>query len=234
MVLSHKFNSNEFIAYEITAGGVNTTPVESAVVNGSEGGAREIKISPNGNKVAVARHGDLSEVQIFDFNTSTGIVSNPVTLYNPSSFASLYGVKFPDNSKVLYIIDLEEKLHQFDLDAGNETDIINSRTLIQIDNDVNYLAVQLGPDGKLYITKIAQYLDIIEDPNMVGLDCNCVFDGIYLDGREAQPGLPLFIQSFFQIGFQVQDVCESSATQFSSNISQVYDALIWDFGDGNP
>lgn len=97
--LSHKFNRNEFKAYEITAGGVNTTPVESAVgtvVNGSEGKAGYI-ISPNGNRVAVARHGDLSEVKIFDFNTHIGIVSNPITLYNPSSFASLYGIEFPAN-----------------------------------------------------------------------------------------------------------------------------------------
>tara|TARA_R100001369_G_scaffold41498_1_gene67677 strand:- start:181 stop:396 length:216 start_codon:yes stop_codon:yes gene_type:complete len=68
-------------------------------------------------------------------------------------------LNFPLTDKILYIIDLEGKLHQFDLDGGNETDIINSRTLIQIDNDINYLAVQLGPDGKLYIIKIAEYLD---------------------------------------------------------------------------
>ena len=69
-VLSHKFNSNEFIAYEITSLGVNPTPVISAVgtiISDSQAAIGQIKIAPNGSKVAVARRGNLNEVQLFDF-----------------------------------------------------------------------------------------------------------------------------------------------------------------------
>ncbi len=235
-ILSHKLNSNEFISYEITSSGINTTPIVSAVgtsVNNSEDAIGQIKISPDGSKVAVARRGDLKEVQLFDFNTSTGEVSNPITLFNPTGSVSIYGVEFSPNSEVLYASALSGRVYQFDLNAGNNTQIIDSRIVIQDDSESNYSALQLGPDSKIYITKIEGYLDVINDPDVVGLGCNYISNGVYLNGRESQLGLPPFIQSFFQIGFQANDACDGDEITFNANISQAYDFLIWDFGDGN-
>jgi len=233
-VLSHKFNSNEFIAYEITASGINTIPVISAVgtiITDSQDGVGQIKIAPNGSKVAVARRGNLDEVQLFDFNNSTGVVSSPLTILPNVNL--VYGVEFSPNSSVLYVSGLGGRVYQYNLNAGTNSDIINSEFLVQIDNAVNYSAIQQGPDGKLYITKVGDHLDIIENPDIIGAGCNYTVDGVSLGGRIGQLGLPPFIQSFFQVGFQTQNVCEGDATQFTANISQNYDSLVWDFGDGN-
>src|SRR5690606_37402284 len=98
---------------------------------------------------------------------------------------------------------------------------------------VYYSAIQLGPDSKLYITKVAGYLDVIENPNIVGVGCNYIADGVYLGGRLGQLGLPPFIQSFFLIGFEVENICVVEVSTFNANISQAYDSILWDFGDGS-
>lgn len=232
-VLSHKFNSNEFIAYDVTASGVSTNPMISAigtVVSDSEGAIGQIKISPNGTKVAVASRGNIYNVQIFDFNATTGTVSNLLT-FQPNT-TGVYGVEFSPNSDVLYVSGLGGRVYQLNLDAGSNSDILNSQILIQNNNGVNYSAIQLGPDGKLYITKLAGYLDVVDNPNIVGLGCNYIVDGVYLEGRLGQLGLPPFIQSFFFVGFQAEDVCLGEITNFNANISQSFDSILWDFGDG--
>ncbi|NRA91470.1 MAG: PKD domain-containing protein, partial [Psychroserpens sp.] len=75
-------------------------------------------------------------------------------------------------------------------------------------------------------------MDVIENPNEVGSACNYIFDGLNLGGRRAKAGLPPFIQSFFIIGFEADNVCIGESTQFNANISDAYDSLLWDFGDG--
>lgn len=238
-VLSHKFNSNEFVAYEVTSSGVNINPVVSAVGTtvaggiGSQDAIGQIKIAPNGTKVAVARAGDLKEIELYDFNTSTGVISNPLILFNDNYYRP-YGIEFSPNSKVLYSSVSQGRIYQFNLDAGSDIDIINSR--ISLANNVNtlYGAMQLGPDSKIYLSVYeSDHLDVIESPDVIGTGCNYIADGVFLDGRIGQLGLPPFIQSFFQVSFQTQNTCVGDATQFNANISHSYDSLVWDFGDGN-
>jgi gliding motility-associated-like protein len=228
-VVSHRHNTNEFIAFEVTNTGVSPIPVVSAV--GSQTGffniAGQIKISPNGNKLAVARGG---EVQLFDFNNQTGIVSNPMTLDNE---VSSYGVEFSPNNNLLYIA-FYGGVYQYDLQQVNVADIIASRVTLSNVTNQGYASMQIAPDGKIYVAKtFTDYLDVINNPNVVGLGCNYSYEGLYLGGRESSLGLPTFMQSFFNVGFQTEEVCEGEANQFNSNISQTYDSLVWDFGDGN-
>ncbi|WP_218841800.1 T9SS type B sorting domain-containing protein [Winogradskyella ursingii] len=235
-VLSHEYNSNNFMAYEVTATGVNATPVISSVgtiVAELQSSRGQIKISPNGTKVAVARSGDLEHIELYDFNNSTGIVSNPLLLFT-DNYHNPYGIEFSPNSKLLYSSMSQGQIYQFNLDAGTDMDIIDSRIILSNNFGTQYAGMQLGPDGKIYVaTYNSEYLDAINDPNIVGTGCNYVTDAIYLDGRESQLGLPPFIQSFFFVGFQANTVCQGDATDFNANISQSYDTLIWDFGDGN-
>ncbi len=236
-VVSHKWNSNEFISYKITNTGIETTPVISPVgtyigdmVDGRYIG--QIKISPDGTKLAVARAQPLSEVQLFDFDIATGVVSNPITLIDLAN-VKVYGIEFSPNSKVLYASITFNAVFQFNLEAGSSTDIINSIT--EISQGINpYGALQLATDGKIYVAKDDQfYLDVIDNPNVVGLGCNYQFEHLSLSGRLSGSGLPPFIQSFFIVGFEYENLCFGDTTQFNANISQAYDSLAWGFGDGN-
>lgn len=235
-VVSHKWNSNEFIAYNISDTGVNITPVISAVgtfvySTNLDAGLGQIKISPDGTKIAVARSQGLSEVQLFDFDASTGMVSNPLTLIdiNPNT-EQVYGIEFSPNSKVLYVGIIGNGVFQYNLQAGSSTDIINSQLeLTSLPRP--YGALQLATDGKIYVAKNNQfYIDVIDNPNVVGLGCNYQFEYLYLDGRRSKFGLPPFIQTFLLIDdIQFENVCFGDTTSFS--LTDTVDSATWNFDD---
>ena len=234
-VVTHKWMSDEFLAYEVNASGVNTTPITSAIgtnVNSSNkrAAAGAIKISPDGTKLAVARGPGMSEVQFFDFNATTGIVSNPLTILNLEDTKLVYGVAFSPNSKILYVSIGGEGVYQYNLEAGSSSDIINSQLLLS-PTPTAYAAMQIATDGKIYIARFDnQYLDTIDNPNVVGTGCNYNFESIYLEGRLSQSGLPPFIQSFFQIDDIVfENTCFGDATTFA--LSDPVDSVSWNFGD---
>lgn len=228
-VVSHKWQNNEFIAYEVTSSGVNMTPVVSAL-----GGTANrnffgvMKISPNGKKIAISNVAD-SRLALCDFNPVTGQVTNFMNLQIVA-----YVLEFSPNSKLLYTTDIADikALTQFNLESNNEADIYNSRVVIATAEDnQNFGALQLGPDGKIYIAKWALgHLDVINNPNRLGLSCNYQAETIYLEGKTSKLGLPPFIQSYFNRTISFENICFGSSTMFEvSNL----DAPLWDFGDPN-
>ena len=234
-VLSHKANSNEFIAYKITETGVNPTPVISAIgttVTGSGGLGGQIKISPDGTKLAVARTQKISEAQLFDFDASTGKVSNPMTLTALFGFEDVYGLEFSPNSKVLYVSILGTGVFQYNLEAGTPTAIADSQLELTT-SSAGYAGMQLATDGKIYIAKSNQkYIDFIDQPDEVGFGCGYQFESLYLgDGdRFSKLGLPPFIQSFlFTENILLEKVCFGDATKFS--LTGMVDSASWNFGD---
>ena len=235
-VVSHKWDSSEFIAYNVSDMGVNTTPVISSTgtyVGGNEEfrAIGQVKISPDGTKLAVARAEGLSEVQLFDFDAGTGKLSNPLTLldFSPDD-KNVYGIEFSPNSKVLYISVIRQGVFQFNLEAGSETAIINSKLEIDTQNDP-YSAMQLATDGKIYIAKeVKLYIDVIAHPNVVGTGCTYQFESLYLGGRRCTSGLPPFIQSFLLINdIQFDNLCFGMGTHFS--LTDAVDTAVWDFKD---
>ncbi|MBU3822058.1 T9SS type B sorting domain-containing protein [Flavobacteriaceae bacterium XHP0103] len=228
-VVSHKWLTNEFIAYEVTSSGVNTTPVISTL-GGTPGGifSGVMKISPNGKKIAISNAAN-SRLALCDFNPVTGQVSNYMNLQ-----ISAYGLEFSPNSKLLYVSDNYDgrALYQFNLESNNETEIYNSRLLISdgvTDNDFG--SMQLGTDGKIYVARYDKgYLDVIDEPNLLGLNCNYQLEAVYLDGKISKLGLPPFIQSFFNsYSISFENICFGSDTMFE--LSDTVDAVTWDFGD---
>src|SRR5699024_9106970 len=87
-VIAHKMESNEFLAYLVTNDGVNTNPIISAVGDNHVGGPLgngaigAIKISPDGKKLACAKLSFESGLELFDFDTSTGEVSNAKKIHS--------------------------------------------------------------------------------------------------------------------------------------------------------
>lgn len=238
-VVSHKWNSNEFIAYKITETGIDITPVVSAVGSTIEGtptdkAIGQIKISPNGTKLAVARNEGLSEVQLFDFDASTGVVFNPITLldFPDGDEEAVYGLEFSPNSKIVYVSVLGNGVFQYNLEAGSSDDIIASQLeLTTLPRP--YGGMQLATDGKIYIAKSGQkYIDFIDQPNVVGLGCGYQYEALYIgDGdRFSRLGLPPFIQSFLFIeNILFEKICFGDATEFS--LTDTVDTASWNFGD---
>jgi len=226
-VISHKLNENEFIAYEVTNSGVNTLPVISALGPAISDYRGAMKISPNGKKLASANKSN-GYLGLCDFDAATGIVSNLMNLG-----INAYGVEFSPNNKLLYSSNLyENELSQFNIESNIEADIVNSK--IELTNGVENRplgALQLAPDGKIYIAREYQRdLDVINNPNTIGLGCNYEYEAIHLEGKISRLGLPPFISTFFYIeGIDFENTCFEDLTKFT--LKKTVDSVVWDFGD---
>jgi hypothetical protein len=205
-ILVHKLLSNTFYSFKLTSAGITDTII-SATQTTHYIGIGEMKASPDGLKIVNASPNDWDVVtltgfhagftNLFDFDPSTGIVSNELTL--PGSVAKTdYSASFsPDNSKLYFSCLGHGEVYQYDLNAGNLAAIIASKTFIIPNGPDSWRQMQLGPDNKLYLSRTAKpYISLIEFPNNPGLTCNYIDSAIYLGGKINSFGLPNFIAGF--------------------------------------
>lgn len=227
-IISHEWNSNNFRTYILTSSGLNTTPIISSI--GSPildidffHAAGMIKASPSGSKLAITSAFNFAE--LFNFDNSTGILSNPTLLLQDDA----YGIAFsPDESK-LYISSTLAGLYQFNLLA---TDIPASSIVIASGTGIGQL--QLATDNKIYIAGYdSPKLSVINDPNLLGNNCNIQFNTLDLSGKISRLGLPSFNQSFFfSPAIQLTNTCVNQNTTFQFSTNQTIISATWDFGDG--
>lgn len=230
-VISHAFNSNNFLAYHVSAAGIDTNAVISSV--GSSQGSMDFQgclmTSPNGDKLADVVSIMSNKIELFDFNNSNGVVSNPLLI---SGYNKPYGIAFSPNGSRLYVTTRQPyRIYQFNLLAGSPTAIINSATQIASGAAAGY-TMQLGPDYKIYVAKQNQtFLSRINDPNALGTACNYQNNAVDLLGRKCKLGLPAFIQSYYQPDILFSGLCPNQATSFQLSDTSVLDSVSWNFGD---
>jgi gliding motility-associated-like protein len=231
-VITHGWNTNTFYSHLITASGISSFPAltnSGLIVNNSSeyNSQGYMKISPNGKKLVLC-HQMMNKVELFDFNSATGTVSNPIIISNGDQ---PYGAEFSPNSELLYIsLQIGRQVYQYDMNAA---DIRASEKLIA--NTPTFLgALQLGPNNKIYIANYeSSNLGVINDPNVLGVGCDLQPSVVDLGGRQSNVGLPAFNQSFFNPSITVKNLCLGSTTEFKLNPNPVITAATWDFGDGN-
>ncbi|WP_240463008.1 PKD domain-containing protein, partial [Mesonia aquimarina] len=234
-VIAHRMGSNDFVSYLVTNSGVNSTPVisSSGLVHLSAGAGTGaigyLKVAPDGSKLACAISFFNTGLELFDFDNSTGVVSNAQLITSNSA----YGVEFSPNSKVLYYTRSGAgigPIYQYDITQPTLPAIQASETLVAAASE--YSALQLGIDGKLYTTNhLNPYLSVINNPNELGAACNFVDDAVDLAGNNSRLGLPPFITSYFQFEIAYEDLCSGSPTQFEVETRSDLAVTDWDFGD---
>ncbi len=187
------------------------------------------------------------ELYLYDFDNSTGIVSNPQPLLTRQDGGSIYGVEFSGNGQYLYAeVDymnasttqvfelIRGEIVQFDLTAN---DIANSATVIHQDNITPFRgALQLGLDNKIYHSRFQQSeLSVINDPDSNGVASNYTFNSFPLtQNATAWYGLPIFVQSFLLNGEIVAaDHCLGEEQDFNISTSASIVSINWNFGDPN-
>ncbi|MBT7995778.1 MAG: hypothetical protein HN691_12955, partial [Bacteroidetes bacterium] len=142
--------SNIFYSYLLTSSGLNMTPVVSkigSVVPEGSPGIGYFKASLNGSRIVTARS-QMYQLELFNFNNSTGFLSNSMTFGDISP----YGVEFSPKGNLLYVSSLDingKKIYQYNLLSGSAAKIANSRIIIgSLSNTCG--ALQLASDGKIY------------------------------------------------------------------------------------
>ncbi|PVY41916.1 TolB-like translocation protein [Pontibacter virosus] len=200
-VIAHRWNSNAYMAYLVTAEGVNVEPVMSNVGT-VHGGAHRKAIgylvpSPDGTRLAAALWDSDSNFEVLRFDRSTGEVSDPVLL---KGYEEAYGVCFsPDGTKLYGTANGKgggkAQIIQFDLQAGDEAAIAKSAVVVGTSGSPRIGAIQMGPNGKMYVARQDNiHLGVINDPNALGKESGYVDTGFHLGGRKSDLGLPNFPQ----------------------------------------
>ena len=258
-VITHFINN--FYAFKISTLGVNKNPVKTNTpLNVPIGGYHfnaigYLKTSPNGKKIAIANSStrptnelgpknniilNTGNVLLYDFDASTGKVSNGITLM---SAENPYGLEFSAKSRKLYItsnrydnegITIGSSLFQYNLKSPN---IVASKTTI---NSSLFVAgaLQLGLDEKIYrsgypiLANGGTKLSVINNPELDGSACNFMQSAIDLKSRISKLGLPPFITSLFLYTFNYEFNCYGQSTHFYFNSIEKVDSVLWDFGDG--
>jgi gliding motility-associated-like protein len=202
-VISHEWGTNRFFADLVTGSGINPSVVSGVGTihtggsNGTWNSVGYLKASQQGNRLALAIR-DMHLFEVFDFDITTGIISNPITLVS-QAWNVVYGVEFsPDGTKLYGSEILGKKIHQFDLTSGSAAAILASATIVGTMNTYPG-AIQLGPDNKIYVARDItstigmDSLAVINNPNALGLACNYINNGIYLGTGLCLAGLPNFM-----------------------------------------
>lgn len=207
-VITHDWGSSDFLAYLLTEDSLNTTPVTTSIGGYHGGDYRNavgyMKASVDGSKIGVAfpvaTFGTNGNFEVFDFDRNSGILSNARIAdnqYRP------YGLEFsPDGTKlyctsITWTSSVPSKIHQFDLDASN---FEASKLNIETSYDENIMGLQLGPNGKIYVSlNYNEYLSCINDPNNIGANCNYVEQAFDLESGVCRYGMPTL---FYYKGFR--------------------------------
>ncbi|MEO1435572.1 MAG: beta-propeller fold lactonase family protein, partial [Bacteroidota bacterium] len=201
-VLIRGLNNNVYKAYLIDENGLNPEKVMVSKVGRQHFRSERqalgyMKFSSDGSRVAVASFSKYFE--IFDFDRATGKLSNPVILEMPENNGS-YGCAFSPDNRFLYITyERSNKVYQLDLNAGSPENIVASAIRVGESTSEHMGALQLGPDGRLYVARWeSEYIGIIESPNLRGPACQYVDDGLFLEGGICMQGLPTFVATYFE------------------------------------
>ncbi|MBA4303686.1 MAG: hypothetical protein C0424_05620 [Sphingobacteriaceae bacterium] len=177
-VLTHTF-PNIFAAFLVDATGVTTVPVLSTLGNPLSG-TGFLKVNRQFTQLAMGNNLE-EDIEMFDFDRSTGLVSNFrrwAYLVEPQSSA-LYGFEFSPDGTKLYVSNLFN-VYQYNLQAGNLAAIAASATLLggTLLGGNFPTCLQLGPDDKIYVGTSSTVTDRINFPNALGNACNFVTNPI--------------------------------------------------------
>jgi PKD repeat protein len=195
-VICHNSQGNTFIVYLISNAGISS-PIVFNVGQSLQYNIGYTKASPNGQKLVAAEYGHGTE--IFDFDNSTGSISNPISIPSPNTDTTgFYGSSFsPDNNKI-YLAG-QNHICQYDISSNNQATIIAS--LYHVDTAFQFGTLQIGPDQKIYLDGTnSHYLAVINNPNVAGPGCNLVDNAVYLGGNACGSALPNFIDAYYSPG----------------------------------
>lgn len=211
-IITRSYVGNNYYSFLVTQNGIAPPVVTSigALDDGDYVGF--LKASPNSEFLCDATssgsgNNRIKFVQLMDLNRSSGILSNLRTFPFSGNGSNPYGIAFsPDNSK-LYLSNVRY-VYQYNLQAGSFSNVLASKTTLPTDSTIWHYDMQLGMNGKIYLTNtnsfyspfipnLDKYLGVINCPNALGSACGYQDTAVYL-GRYSGGVLPALNQTLFR------------------------------------
>lgn len=231
-IVSHEYGNNTFRAFVVTENSPVSGAITLQNVTSSVGPTLDVRavsfsspsmfdfniesvgtVKPNlgGNQLAMTvftSEGTLNSpnggLHLFDFDNSSGIISNARQLLNNTYF---YGMEFSPNGRYIYVSRSVE--NQNELYSGNillQYDIATS-SLLSFGYPTNYEGagqLQLGLDGKIYHTEhTGNNIGVFNSPNQTAANAGYVTVGVRTNNMLSW-GLPNTFQDY--LGFSANPI----------------------------
>jgi len=220
-------NGNNIITFHVTSSGIAAGTNYASGADLTTVTKGNMKFSKDGTKLAIALPFPQNTIEVYDFDKTTGAISNHITLNEPLAYDIAFS---PDNTKLYSTNQNGVELAQFDLSSGN------TKTILSNVGSTYYNSVKVGPDGKIYVGlgKAADgYIGVINNPNASGLASDYQHKLITMEsGTFAQNGFPNTVANLSsKPDFSYQDTCYTNTTKFSGSATGNPSSWSWDFGD---
>jgi len=255
-IIAHGWNQMAFYCYLLTSTG--EVRAQDPISVGSQhqnsdpddrynrGATGYLKSSPKGDYLALAIEGQ-HMFELFSFDNTSGDIKFLANLpaCSPGNITertgNAYGVEFSPTGNYLYGSTRQGGIiYQWDLSKIDERTIQNSVTFIRADRNILCGALQLGLNGKIYVSLSGQpFLGVINSP--IQKNCNYDEHGATLmdnsgsgNGGKAYFGLPTFLSDFFKAAeFYYENTCQNDVTRFymSANRGTVEGLPSWEIWD---
>jgi WD40 repeat protein len=252
-LIGHEFGNDHFFVFRIDSDGISPDPVTQAigpVIGTPQAGVPAsshfdaigtLRASTDGSRLAFTTLYN-GITALFDFDASTGSVSNPVVL---DIGQGGYGASFsPDGSKLYitsrdssnYTTFMNASLLQFDISSGDSSTIQASMSTIYSTAVGGFAALKLGPDGRIYVARAGadgtaqgdEYLGVVNMPDQPGIACGYIHDGIYLNGQHGSWSLNNLFEtgnSCSAIHEAVEEHAEATAVTITTRADRI--ELAW-------
>ncbi len=195
-IVVHARSGQNFYAYPLTSAGFGapvTTTITPNLVNSVNNTRGSMDFTPDGKKIAFCMQNSGAGgagAYIYDFNASTGVLSNMVSADVTSGW---YGCEFSPDGNILYYNGANA--------AKMKRYILSTATVQTVENTGHFWGdIERGKDGKLYVGKHhaenSSSLAVIDDPNNLTLgSIGYNFNG-FATNTTVSSGLPqMFINS---------------------------------------
>ena len=184
-IVLHRVNSNMFYKLLVTPYGIQG-PFSQNIGSYRPWDAGQAKFSPDGNRYAYYNYLGGADLDVFDFDRCTGMLSN----WRNDTIKQVIGntgMEFSPNSNIVYVSNITE-VYQYDLTAST---LLAGRTMVAASdgfkdpvwNIGTYLCLsQLAPDGKIYMStgNGTTFMHAIDQPDVVGIGCNVLQHSVVL------------------------------------------------------
>ena len=169
-VITHTSGDSTYYTYKLSSGGISVGPVTNigSIHNTARG---YMKTSIDGKKLISLLY-DEDTIDILDFESSAGTLSNLITITGYTFDVGPYGLEFSSDSSKFYVSDgAGENITQFDLSYTSATDMVSYAIEVASVSGGRLGALQMGPDEKIYVADKSTYLSCLDGFTLVGENC---------------------------------------------------------------
>ena len=194
-VLAHTSGDTNYYSFLVSQTGLSG-PVITSIGSTHNTARGYMKTSPDGTKLVSLIY-DEDIIDIFDFESSAGTLSNLITITGFTFNVGPYGIEFSSDSSKFYVSEgAGEEIYQFNLSYTSATEMTENVIEIASLSGSSLGALQMGPDEKIYVADYGVgFLHMIHRPNGLGVLCNFEKNGFNLTasgvtGTTSYWGLP--------------------------------------------